>query len=83
MSQFNNENVLALKTDTTDSRLLAGDTQGFISVFDIKNYCTSSQVCITHLINLLAVPTSNYNVYTIIIYETLLLCCCFHYTRRS
>lgn len=33
------ELVLALATDPNDNYLLAGDTMGFISVFDISHYC--------------------------------------------
>ena len=43
MSEFDDESVLAMKIDPKDSYLLAGDTAGFIAIFDIKNYCTSSQ----------------------------------------
>ena len=43
MSEFDEESVLAMKIDPKDSYLLAGDTAGFIAIFDIKNYCTSPQ----------------------------------------
>ena len=33
------ELVLALATDPNDNYLLAGDTMGVISVFDISHYC--------------------------------------------
>ena len=41
MSEFDEESVLAMKIDPKDRYLLAGDTAGFIAIFDIKNYCTS------------------------------------------
>lgn len=41
MSEFDEESVLAMKIDPKDSYLLAGDTAGFIAIFDIKKYCTS------------------------------------------
>lgn len=43
MSEFDDESVLAMKIDSKDSCLLAGDTAGFIAIFDIKNYCISPQ----------------------------------------
>ena len=43
MSEFDEESVLAMKIDPKDRYLLAGDTAGFIAIFDIKNYCTSPQ----------------------------------------
>lgn len=33
-----------MKIDANNEFLLAGDTVGFISVFDIKDYCTSDLV---------------------------------------
>ena len=43
MSEFDEESVLAMQIDPKDRYLLAGDTAGFIAIFDIKNYCTSPQ----------------------------------------
>ena len=43
LSEFDDESVLAMKVDPKDKYLLAGDTAGFIAIFDIKSYCTSSQ----------------------------------------
>ena len=35
-------NVLDLCTDPEDQFLIAGDIQGYITIFDIKNYCNGS-----------------------------------------
>jgi hypothetical protein len=43
MSEFDEESILAMKIDPKDSCILAGDTAGFIAIFDISNYCTSPQ----------------------------------------
>ena len=38
LTGFEDENVLALTSDPLDQYLIAGDTVGFISVFDIRHY---------------------------------------------
>ena len=43
LSEFDEESVLAMKFDPKDSCLLAGDTAGFIAIFDIKDFCISPQ----------------------------------------
>ena len=42
MTELEDECVFALKTDDEEQHLLAGDTAGFVAVFDIKTYCTSA-----------------------------------------
>ena len=46
LTENESENVLAMATDTTEKHLLAGDTQGFVSVFFIQDYCNSDQVVV-------------------------------------
>lgn len=41
LTEFESEIVLSLKTDPQDQHLIAGDTSGSISVFDIGHYGTS------------------------------------------
>ena len=43
LSDFDDENVLAMKVDPKDSYLVAGDTAGVIAIFNIKDYCSSTQ----------------------------------------
>ena len=44
MTDIEDECVIAMKTDASNEFLLAGDTAGFIAVFNIKNYCISDKV---------------------------------------
>ena len=41
MTDSEDECVMALKTDPLDKHLVTGDTLGVISVFDIRNFCTT------------------------------------------
>jgi len=41
MTQFD-ENVWALATDHSNNLLVAGDTGGFVSVFDITSWCRNN-----------------------------------------
>ena len=50
MSEFDEESVLAMKIDPKDSCLLAGDTAGFIAIFDIKDYCISPQSTVSEFL---------------------------------
>ena len=43
LTDFDDENVLALHSSPDDQYLLAGDTAGYITVYDIQNYCTVPQ----------------------------------------
>lgn len=43
MTEFKDECVIAMTTNPCEEYLLAGDTAGFIAVFNIKNYCTSAK----------------------------------------
>lgn len=40
ITQCADENVLALRTDTSDHILISGDTLGYIAVFPIREYCS-------------------------------------------
>lgn len=42
MTQFDEENVWALATDHANNLLIAGDTAGFVSVFDITSWCCNN-----------------------------------------
>ncbi|XP_065898350.1 cilia- and flagella-associated protein 337-like isoform X2 [Dysidea avara] len=42
ITQFDEENVWALTTDHTNNLLVAGDTAGFVSVFDITSWCRNN-----------------------------------------
>lgn len=44
MTELEEECVLAMKVDSEEQHLVAGDSAGFIAVFDIKTYCTSAEV---------------------------------------
>lgn len=44
MTQYENENVLAMKIDIDEHYLLVGDTAGIISLFDVKDYPTADVV---------------------------------------
>ncbi len=44
MTDMEDECVIAMKMDAGNEFLLAGDTAGFIAIFNIKNYCTSDEV---------------------------------------
>ena len=44
LTEMEDECVIAMKTDTSNEFLLAGDTAGFIAIFNIKNYCISDEV---------------------------------------
>lgn len=49
MTELEDECAIAMKTDTSNKFLLAGDTAGFIAIFDIKNYCISDEVVTSYL----------------------------------
>lgn len=42
LTESEEECVMALKTDPLERLLLAGDTAGGISIYDITNFCTTS-----------------------------------------
>ena len=44
MTEVEDESVLAMKTNADNDLLLAGDTVGFIAIFNIKDYCISDVV---------------------------------------
>jgi hypothetical protein len=44
MTELEEECVLAMKVDPAEKHLIAGDSAGFIAVFDIKNYCITMEV---------------------------------------
>ena len=44
MTESEDECVLAITVDSNNQVLLAGDTAGFIAIFNIKDYCTSDLV---------------------------------------
>lgn len=44
MTELEEECVLAMKVDSGEEHLVAGDSAGFIAVFNIKTYCTSAEV---------------------------------------
>lgn len=50
MTEFEEECVIAMKLDSTEKYLAAGDTAGFIAVFDIENYCTTAKVLCLHIV---------------------------------
>ena len=50
MTEYEEENVLAMKTDVNEEHLLAGDTAGIIAIFNIKTYCTDEVVITYNLI---------------------------------
>ena len=49
LSDFDDESVLAIKVDPKDSYLVAGDTAGVITIFDIKDYCSGLQPTVSIL----------------------------------
>ena len=44
MTEYEDENVLAMTTDLEESHLITGDTAGIISVFHIQHYCNPMAV---------------------------------------
>ena len=44
MTQYEDENIFAMATDSDESHLIAGDTIGVISVFCLQYYCNSAEV---------------------------------------
>ena len=42
LTRHEHECVLALASDPANQHLVAGDTAGYINVFDISNYCTTA-----------------------------------------
>ncbi len=46
MTEYEEENVLAMKTDERDEYLLCGDTVGMLAVFNIKGYCVAHEVLV-------------------------------------
>lgn len=49
MSDFDDENVLAMKVDPKDGYLVTGNTAGVIAVFNIKDYCSNAQLTVSML----------------------------------
>ena len=52
LGQFNSshrlgESVLAIISDSNDTFLFTGDTQGYVKIWDIVDYCTSQQLRLT------------------------------------
>ena len=49
LGQFNaahrlGESVFAIKSDTEDNYLITGDTQGYVKIWDIRDYCKSKKM---------------------------------------
>lgn len=44
MTELEGECVLAMKVDSEERHLVAGDSAGFIAVFNIRTYCTTAEV---------------------------------------
>ena len=44
LTELDEECVLAMKVDSEEKHLVAGDSAGYIAVFDIGTYCTTAEV---------------------------------------